>query len=315
MNQRISKIVHALNSVHYPSYGNQNNFTHESDTVEHNVFQSEYYSKPKEWHDTLDLFIRKLDDEIRIDKHRFRAIYDGTSRIAKLVCKRLAKKSRKFAGITLESTGSLASGVKVGLPHEEDFLLQLDLSKCGCFCLSSSGQLTEEFTAKLMEKFQKYVHEIIDGQVIDMGPHWKIYEAQNHKAGVCLVMEYRENVHLLQPGVGVTIDLVPIIRVTQSEASTFRNTMRQEAREYLHSKHLDTQLDIDLIRLLGRNELDTGTIENNILASLDEPTKRAFRVTNFLIQNFVADGEYIHQYPTISIDPYHSYQLYGLAPV
>ena len=271
-----------------------------------------FYSKPREWQNKINTFVAKLDEKVKIDKNddRYKEIYEGRSRIAKAVCRELSKACCcKYAGILCESTGSANAGTKVGFPHEEDFILKVNHGWRRVFCCLCNASDEDD-----LEIFSAMVEELFIQGRLNIDPHWTVHGVHWHKAGVCLVMEYKKDISNLDIGVGVTIDLVPVKRASLWNRFEFFGTQTMESHRFLQSMNLDHILNPKIFRLLGRDKNDTGTIENEILASLDEDIKRAFRVAKFVLQHYVKQEDHTAQYPSVDIDEYRSLKLYGLSP-
>ena len=81
--------------------------------------------------DNLNKFIKRLDVKVYIntDDPRYSHIYQGIDTIVKRVMAELTKLDPYFAFVKLRQTGSSMSGVKVGLPHESDYVLELPKDK------------------------------------------------------------------------------------------------------------------------------------------------------------------------------------------
>ena len=76
-------------------------------------------------------FTKFLDAKVFIDTNdpRYSHIYEGIDVIVKRVVAELTKLDPYFAFVKLRRTGSSTSGVKVGLPHESDYVLALPKDK------------------------------------------------------------------------------------------------------------------------------------------------------------------------------------------
>ena len=78
-----------------------------------------------------DKFIHLLDAKVYIDTSdpKYSHIYQGIDIIVNHVVLELAKLDSFFADVKLRQTGSSMSGVKIGLPHEADYVMELPKDK------------------------------------------------------------------------------------------------------------------------------------------------------------------------------------------
>ena len=76
---------------------------------------------------TLNTFIQNLDKHIHIDANdpKFNHIYCNIDIIVTRLVSELAKADSYFTDTKLRPTGSIYCGVKVGLPHEADYLMEV----------------------------------------------------------------------------------------------------------------------------------------------------------------------------------------------
>ena len=79
----------------------------------------------------VESFTKLLDAKVHIDAddQRYAHIYQGIDIIVKRVVAELTKLDSFFAKVKLRQTGSITSGVNVGLPHESDYALELPNDK------------------------------------------------------------------------------------------------------------------------------------------------------------------------------------------
>ena len=225
----------------------------------------------------IDQFIQLLDAKVYVDTSdtSYSHIYKGIDIIVKRLFADLTKLDPFFAYVKLRQTGSSMSGVKVGLPHEADYVLELPRDK----------QLSWEETFNELTLI-RIVHKIVAhrGIVLTEGlKHWVIHGVKFHlkTGGVCLVMQCCAKADdSLSGKVGVTVDLVPVYveyttdEILNKKAATF---LPQSLEEYAKTG--------ELYRLINKKECDTGFIDNNIIKQLPEDIKSAYRVAKFLISN------------------------------
>ena len=99
----------------------------------------------------------------------------------------------------LRPTGSAFSGVKVGLPHEMDFILEI-------------VQGIQNEWEDIRDLFQDTAEEVCRQTDLTNGmDSWNIYLIYRHAVGVCLVMHcYNDKGIQNHRTVGVTVDVVPV---------------------------------------------------------------------------------------------------------
>ena len=156
--------------------------------------------------DKLINFIRKLDKHIHVDKDdpRYSQFYRGIDIIMKRVVSELAKANSYFSETKLRLTGSIHSGVKVGLPHEADYLF--DVLKNNTI---DTGTIFKNDTLYRMVLAITAYERASLTEGLD---HCGILGVKQHKriGGICLVMEcpsIESSPDSKQ--VGVTVDSVP----------------------------------------------------------------------------------------------------------
>ena len=232
-------------------------------------------------------------------------MYLGTDRIVDRICAKLAEvEPESYDHVTKQRTGSSYSGLKVGLPHEVDYLLVVtdDLLSC--------------------RDFQKHMRRLFRqgdllGNEAERDTRFVLHGIENHKVGVCLVMEYRPEDGAAE---GITVDLVPVLKVPARRTATFELTrnaqfyLEQRCEFYQDENH---KWEDDIYILAGSavtsnaaNVFDTGLLESNILKSLDPDTKRGLRVAKYLIQQYVTKDYAPHD---DLVGKERALQLYGYA--
>ena len=131
------------------------------DDYEYNVsdFLRKCHAKPNKWIANVKSFARELDTKVHVDASdpRYKTIYQDTNTIIERFCD-ILRNDLRFKNATLRRTGSIESGVKVGLPHESDLLLELE--NLDAFnnehitvtpCESNKDDAMEEFRAMLSD--------------------------------------------------------------------------------------------------------------------------------------------------------------------
>ena len=225
--------------------------------------------------DAMDKFTHLLDAKVHIDSSdsKYLHIYQGIETVVKRVLEELIKLDPYFAKVKLRRTGSSMSGVKVGFPHETDYLLELPKDD-----KLKTGKSFKDGTLILV------VRQIVKEQATSLTQglgHWIIHGQVEHSktGGVCLVMECSSSADgSASEVVGVTVDLVPVyIMETTSEE------LKEKAEVYLSNTLEGYAQRGELYKLLNSSLSDTGFIENMMMKQLPEDKKRAFRVVKFLI--------------------------------
>ena len=179
-----------------------------------------------------DKVVHLLDAKVHIDTSdpKYAHIYQGIDTIVKRVVAGLSQLDPFFAKCKLRQTGSSMSGVKVGLPHESDYVLETPSDK-----LLKTGKPLDIMSLPLLvwEIIPEHAVALTDG----LEGSWIIHDAVRHErtGGVALVMQcsYSTNDSAIEE-VGVTVDLVPVcIRETTTKSFTAK------AEAYLHHSLAD----------------------------------------------------------------------------
>ena len=258
-----------------------------------------------------DKFIGVLDAKVNIDASnpRYSLIYKCIDIIVKRVLSELVKLDPFFAEVKLRRTGSSMSEVKVGLPHESDYVLELlrgRLLRTGkAFDYTTLFPLVNEIVAH----HASALTEGLDG-------HWIIHGVHEYRrlGGVCLVMQCRSNANdRTEKHIGVAVDVVPVYI---NGTTTRKFTAKAEA--FLHNSLAEFADKGDIYSLLTesfvkRDGCDTGIIENTIMEKLPETTKRAFRVAKYLTSH-VLPTHWIPFAKIETLDKATRLRLYGRKP-
>ena len=85
-------------------------------------FLREHKEQPEDIANKMDEFALQLDKKVYINAadSKYKVIYDETDIIVNRLSNKLAQKHEMYTNTTVRRTGSIASCVKVGLPHETD---------------------------------------------------------------------------------------------------------------------------------------------------------------------------------------------------
>ena len=255
----------------------------------------------------LNTFIQTLDKHFNIDKNdpRYSHIYRGIDIIMKRVVSELAKADSYFSKAKLRPTGSIHSGVKVGLPHEADYLLDVPEDKT----LDTGTVIKNNTLFKMVVAITGHERASLTEGL----EHWVIHGVKHHTGigGICLVMKCpsvefdRDSKH-----VGVTVDLVPAY-VLKSTSKSLNN----KAVAFLPHSLPTYAAKGDLYRLATNDKCDTGLIENQIMKELSESKKQVFRVLKFLNQHLYS-GRFINgKCDNIDLNETTRLNLYGQKPM
>ena len=92
----------------------------------------DYDKRSAHWKHRLDTFITTLDKKVTIDlrQEKYKIIYDELHIIVNDVIRRVRESDPRLADIKIRRTGSIKSGLKVGLPHETDYVIELPEVTC-----------------------------------------------------------------------------------------------------------------------------------------------------------------------------------------
>ena len=227
--------------------------------------------------DDLNTFIYKLDKQVHVDasESKYNYIYHGVDIIMNRLLSELARADSFFEYTKLRPTGSIHSNVKVGLPHETDYLLEVPKDKTlKAGVVFNKGTLYEIVLA-FTEQDKANLTEGL--------PHWLIHGIKHHMhmGGICILMQCPSD-ETCSEIVGVSVDLVP------ANVLTYTNeTLWGEASAFLPFSLQEYAERGELYRLISGMFCDTGLIENQIMKELPEK-KRVFRIFKFLNQNLNA---------------------------
>ena len=225
-----------------------------------------------------------------------------------------------YSDAILHFTGSISSDVKVGYPHEADFILEIHPRhpriNIRSFALYKTVQ---EIVDTQMGEILAGVHNII------------IHGAVDHNVGACLIMEYRPD-HNCNKGIGITVDLVPVWKVTELvDCPEFNkdawnrelpkvnqgqfDQLTPHADKYKSSTFDRLVESGQIFRLEGRYECDMGIVENSIIRELSTNQKRAFRVAKYIIQYLETDRSYPGYAFDSTLDDESVPSIFGYSPV
>ena len=139
------------------------------------------------WVENANRFIKLLDKKVHVDASdpRYSHIYKGIDTIVHRLTNELGFTDTFFKFAKLRKTGSISSNVKVGLPHEADYTLELPRNKTlkngkhldGNIFIATVKQIVKDHASRLVKDLS----------------HWVLHGVKEHAnvGGICLVMEYR----------------------------------------------------------------------------------------------------------------------------
>ena len=160
-------------------------------------------SRGQKWHHRLNSFTTALEKKVSINKSdpKIEPIYDGINCIVKGIAISLKENLSHFYGeLEVIPTGSQTSRVKVGLPHEADFLFNLQNT-------IDTTAYERDSETDFTELLCKDIARVIDDGIISNQYRLRIHGIHPHEfiPGVCIVMSYGEGE---ESRVGVTMDIV-----------------------------------------------------------------------------------------------------------
>ena len=216
-----------------------------------------------------------LDKKVHIDTNdpKYSHIYQGIDIIVKRLLAELAQLDPFFVKVKSRRTGSTLSDVKVGLPHEVDYVFELPKGET-----LRTGLAFDRYT------LSNFVKSIITDKPMALTrglSQWVLYGVEHHRrtGGVCLVLQSGANAN--NPAsvkVGVTVDLVPVYIMDTTD-----DTLNEKAAMFLPKSLNEYAQHGDSYRLFHTASCDTGHIENDMINQLPNDTKRCYRVAKFLI--------------------------------
>ena len=272
--------------------------------VSYNV--SEFLRKhtDPEWIVKVDSFTKLLDQKVHIDPTlpKYAHIYNGIDTIISRIVKCLIRINPDiFEGSILHRTGSASSGVKVGLPHEADYMIELRHDN------------QPDYLRLTVKTFNEIIEIILNTKkkAIMAGlKHWNIVGSYRHRVvGLCLIMRCPSVSNQCDSEkVGVTVDIVPVYPAG-TDGMEFTPTAAT-----LLSRDLESCVQSDMVfQLIGVDKIDTGMIENEFLKDMSVEQKRAFRVVKYLFQTFIIRYTVFDFNDKTLVDVIH--KMFGYRPI
>ena len=275
-------------------------------------------NKPKSFFQEQDAFIQALDKKVWIDSShiKYKTIYDGVD----IFTDRIVDKLRTMGGYEFSKTnkrltGSISAGVKVALPHEVDYLLEIR-SRNPNPIEKMLPETLDPYAYELSERMLSIMNNAQQSLLNEM-PDWILHGVYIHDGvpGVCLLMEYRSD-ECIQDAVGITVDLILIEKVQKVDDFKFH----KNTENYLSNMSNDMTEIVEksgIYQVVASNELDTGNLGNEIIRNAAEPLKQAFRVAKYLLQYLVVydkgqDG--IYRKMLQFVDEITMLRLFGYKP-
>ena len=217
-----------------------------------------------------------LDKNIHIDKYhpQYRIIYKELEIILNRLSNELSNTDPSYEDAILRSTGSIYGNVKVGLPHEADFVLVLVRPEV----------MNKVTVRQLFELVHGIVHSKKEMLTSGLG-RWIIHEIKFHRTvGISLVMQYTPD-SAGNNTVGVSVDLVPVYQVGSGDDPAIDMKLTSKATEYLPYPFEEYLMKGDIYQLIEWPACDTAVIENEIINQLPDNKKRGFRIAKYLVQH------------------------------
>ena len=246
----------------------------------------------------FEFLIRRIYENVHIPKHgsKYEHIYRELDIIISTLCCYLASHSL-FKDIEYERTGSVEAGVKVGYPHEADYLLDVP-QNIKPLKANHARQILFKLTSLALSK---------DRYFCDL-PNWEYLGTTEYKGipGICINFQYSH----CDEKVGVKADLV--LKHTVKSTESF-HLLKKAVRflGYGRSHYVKCE---EVYRLVGKSECDTGIIENNILKNLTDDQKMAFIVGKYLLHFLVTKNESVQRRNALNVDENTALALYGRKP-
>ena len=257
----------------------------------------------------MDTFATDLDKKVHVQANdpRYEAIYKDIDTIVKRLCERLKYNHPYYENAYVRRTGSIEAGVKVGLPHETDYLLYVP-----------EPIRNDQLLDLLHENAALIVNNSLDELTLGLHGKWIIRDVKKHHVGICLVMEYRAVKGNKEP-VGVTTDIVSVVEYNSVDDIFLRlNKFTSSAQAYLPHTMEEYVGKGMIYRLASKgsyDDIDTGQIENDIIKDLPEGIKRGFRLAKYLTQFCIYDNHELNHEPSIIIKlDKREYTLFGYEP-
>ena len=187
-------------------------------------------------------------------KHvKYKHIYKGIDIIVRRIAAELAIVEPVFLLAKWQPTGSISSDIKVGLPHEVDFLLYLPSDSRFKMYRQLKGCTLYSLMRSIIRKRSTAIFEGLE--------NWNIQclSEHSHIDGVCLMMKWESNHNIYSQHVGASVDIVPVYHLeSTNEVLTDRATifLPHSLSDYAKSGHL--------YRLINSDTCDTGLIKKAI---------------------------------------------------
>ena len=267
---------------------------HNEPIIYYNVSQFLRDHSNTEWNRYMDQFTARVDTKVHVDKMdaRYHHIYRGVDIIVQRIVNELANMDSDMFGhgTKLHHTGSIRSNVKVGMPHETDYVFEVP---------DQPGRLKTLIVAQLPRMIESIIEKkaarLTDGLTCSILRTKKNFRI----GGVCLYMEFRQmffpgNMHTTT----VSVDLTPVFRLTSTGAR-----LTEKAAAFLPfslqayaERHMLYQLIWTNKNQDKKSGCDTGLLENHIVDTLPESKKRAFRVAKFILQNLRDENRFFESW-------------------
>ena len=248
-------------------------------------------SQHPKWRERLNEFTAALDKQVTIDSSNpnIQNVYEEIDIVVKRLANGLiANIPELYNDLEVIPTGSQTSKVKVGLPHETDYLFKvpnIDIDEFRTVDRLEANRLSDQFSHD--------IYRILGVNTIINDSRLQIHGIHRHRriSWVCVIMSAGDNA---DSKVGVSVDII-LVKQYQPEKDKDKNnsidTISNQAQQYMKDENLCVCLETDVYSLLDNNLMDTGVLENTILNKLDDTTKQGYRVAKYLLQ-LIHNNEY-----------------------
>ena len=229
----------------------------------------------------LDLHMEAFDRRVHINTQipGYAQIYNTVGGLLGSIVDKLKSKNSMFNNSYLMQAGSIYGDIKVGLPHEADYLLVLPRP-------SDNSKITVTTIYSILKPI---LMDSPDRTLFQQAFPLEFLGMKQHgSTGICLFFKT-----VFQDGsaMGISVDLTPVYRIGPGDQVGIRGIMENNASIFIGQTWDQLVHRGDIYVLIERRGIgDTGIVESNIMRMLPESYRQSFRVAKFLLQ-FNAIGE------------------------
>ena len=245
-------------------------------------------SRNQKWQDRLDGFTATIDKRVSIDKEdpKIKPIYDEMHDIIMQIASGLKKNQPEiYSDMEVILTGSHSSRVKVGLPHEADYLFKLPphINTEGLRMMTSKDYFD---VCDLSDELCDDINIVIREGNIAKDCRLKINALHKYTRipGVCILMSFGEDGDTKG---GASMDIVLVQKYKPEEFDQFqtlKGTISSRSKQFVTDNGHSASLRNSVYNLVGRWRMDTGITENALLTGMDNSIKQGYRVAKYLLQ-------------------------------